>query len=217
MHMNIGAPAMGVNPREPNALTTEVDLVALNARAVRTSVDVMAQATAADMDRPTPCAGWTLHGLLAHMTTQHYGFAAASRGEGDPALWKPRPLGDDPVEAYRVSAQHVLAAFAADGVLDQMFPLPEIDAGRPFPAMRAIGFHFIDYVVHSWDVARTLGITVGFEPELLDVALVVARAVPVGDARLAPGAAFAPEVSWSGGSRLDEIVAILGRSPAWPR
>jgi hypothetical protein len=38
-----------------------------------------------------------------------------------------------------------------------------------------------------------------------------------GDARLAPGAAFAPAVSWSGGSRLDQIVAILGRSPDWER
>ena len=36
-------------------------------------------------------------------------------------------------------------------------------------------------------------------------------------ARLAPGAAFAPAVSWSGGSRLDQIAAILGRSPDWER
>jgi hypothetical protein len=68
-------------------------------------------------------------------------------------------------------------------------------------------------VVHSWDVARTLHLPVRFEPALLDVALSVAEAVPGGDARLEPGAAFAPKVAWSGGSRLDQIVAILGRSP----
>jgi gas vesicle protein len=39
------------------------------------------QLTPADLTRPTPCAGWTLHGLLAHMTTQHYGFAAAAAGQ----------------------------------------------------------------------------------------------------------------------------------------
>ncbi|MBF8190086.1 hypothetical protein ITP53_31035 [Nonomuraea sp. K274] len=43
-----------------------------------------------------------------------------------------------------------------------------------------------------------------------------AKAVPGGKARLAPGAAFAPALAWQGGSRLDEIVAILGHSPDWP-
>lgn len=194
----------------------EADLVALDAQAVRISVELAGQARAADLSRPTPCAAWTLYGLLAHMATQHYGFAAASRGEGELALWKLRPLGDDPVGAYRASAEHVLAAFADDGVLDRMFPLPEFSSGTHFPALQAISFHFIDYVVHSWDLAKTLGVEVEFEPELLDVALVVAKAVPGDQARLAPGAAFAPEIELPGGSRLDEIVAILGRSPSWP-
>ena len=132
-------------------------------------------------------------------------------------VWKLRALGNNPVDTYRASADHVLAAFAADGVLDRMFPLPEFSADRPFSAAQAISFHFIDYVVHSWDVAKTLNVAVGFEPELLDAALTVASAAPGGDARLAPGAAFAPEVSWSGGGRLDEIVAILGRHPTWSR
>jgi uncharacterized protein (TIGR03086 family) len=196
---------------------TDVDLVALNAQAVRTSVDLVSRATAADLSKATPCAGWTLHGLLAHMTAQHYGFAAASRGDANPASWLLRSLGDDPVSAYRAAAEHVIAAFAAEGVLHRDFPLPEFTTDRTFPAAQAISFHFIDYVVHAWDVARTLGLPVHLEPSLLDVALDVAKAVPGGDARLAPGAAFGPEVALSGGSRLDEIVAILGRSPSWPR
>jgi uncharacterized protein (TIGR03086 family) len=203
--------------RTLNELATEADLVALNAQAVRTSVELVAQSRAADLSRPTPCVGWTLYGLLAHMTTQHYGFAAASRGEGDLALWKLRSLEDDPVGTYRASAEHVQAAFAGDGVLDRMFPLPEFGSAIPFSAAQAISFHFIDYVVHSWDLAKTLGIKVEFEPALLDVALVVAKAVPGGKARLAPGAAFAPEVTWSGAPPLDEIIAILGRSPSWPQ
>ncbi|GAA2408732.1 TIGR03086 family metal-binding protein [Nonomuraea africana] len=192
------------------------DYVALDAQAVRTSIELAARARTADLSRQTPCVGWTLYGLLAHMTTQHVGFAAASRGEGDLAWWKLRSLEDDPVGTYRASAEHVLAAFAADGVLDRLFPLPEFGGGHAFPAEQAISFHFIDYVVHSWDLAKTLGVEVEFEPELLEAALGVAKAVPGGKVRLAPGAAFAPEVAWTGGSRLDEIVAILGRSPSWP-
>jgi Mycothiol maleylpyruvate isomerase N-terminal domain len=42
------------------------DIVGLDARAVRASVRVVSQASAADMARPTPCADWTLTDLPAH-------------------------------------------------------------------------------------------------------------------------------------------------------
>ena len=112
----------------------------------------------------------------------------------------------------------MLAAFAAPGVLDREFLLPEIAAGVAFPARQAIGFHLVDYVAHSWDVARTLGLPLDLDPGLLDAALRVARAVPGGAARAEPGAAFGPVVEWpggAGGSALDQIVALLGRSPGW--
>ena len=192
-----------------------IDFVSLDAQAVRASVDLVAQMTQQDLERPTPCADWTLHGLLRHMIAQHHGFAAAAGGDGDLERWRIRPLGEDPVAAYRAAAECVLTAFAGDGVLDRDFPLPEIKQGLLFPARQAISFHFVDYVVHSWDVARTLDVPVDLDPALLDVALTVAEAVPGGDARVAPGAAFAPPVAWSGGSRLDQVVAILGRWPGW--
>jgi uncharacterized protein (TIGR03086 family) len=193
-------------------------VVALDARAVRASVDLVAQATAGDLARPTPCADWTVHGLLRHMIAQHYGFAAAAGGDGDLARWTLRPLGPDPVAAYRAAAEHVLGAFAADGALDREFPLPEFKIGLMFAARQAISFHFVDYVVHSWDVARTLGLPLELDPDLLNAALRVARAVPGGAARTAPGAAFGPAVECTGeagGSPLDQIVALLGRSPGW--
>jgi uncharacterized protein (TIGR03086 family) len=91
----------------------------------------------------------------------------------------------------------------------------EISA-RPFPAAQAISFHFVDYVVHSWDVAKAVNVPAIVNPGILPAALAVARAVPGGKARLIPGAAFAPAVPWPGGSVLDQIVALLGRSPDWP-
>ncbi|MFQ6324742.1 TIGR03086 family metal-binding protein [Nocardia sp. CWNU-33] len=202
--------------RTLDAIGDGADLVALDAQAVRTSIELVSHVTTADLAKPTPCADWTLHGLLTHMIAQHYGFAAAVRGEGDPVLWKLRRLGDDPAEDYRVAAEHVIAAFAEDGVLERKFRLPEFTTDFEFSGAQAVSFHFIDYVVHSWDIARTLGRTVSFDDSLLTAALVVAEVVPSGAARLAPGAAFAPEVTWSGDSTLDDIVAILGRSPNWP-
>jgi uncharacterized protein (TIGR03086 family) len=196
-------------------MLTDLDVVALDAEAVRASVALVAHAAAADLALPTPCADWTLHGLITHMAAQHYGFAAASAGDGDPARWRTRRFGGDPVAAYRASAEAVLAAFRAEGVLDREFPLPEFAAGPAFPARQAISFHLVDYVAHSWDVARTLGLDVRFSPELLEAALGVALAVPDGDARHAPGAAFAPAVTRQGGPRLDQVVAALGRDPGW--
>jgi uncharacterized protein (TIGR03086 family) len=193
------------------------DIVAADAQAVRASIDLVTWATAADLARPTPCADWTLHGLLRHMIAQHYGFAAASGGDGDLTRWQLPPLGEDPAAAYRAAAECALAAFAADGVLERDFPLPEFTRGLMFPARQAISFHFVDYVAHSWDVARTLDLHVHLDPALLDLALQVAQAVPGGGARLEPAAPFAPQVTWSGGSRLDQIVALLGRSPDWQR
>ena len=194
-----------------------IDIVELDAQGVRVSVELVAHARPADMTRPTPCEDWTLHGLISHMATQHYGFAAAAAGDGDPAAWRPPRLGSDPVADYRASAEAVLSAFSAAGILDRQFPLPEVSVGPIVPAGQAVSFHFVNYVVHSWDVARTLGLDVRFTPGLLEAALRIAEAVPDGETRLAPGSVFAPAVPWQGGPPLDQIVAILGRSPDWKR
>jgi uncharacterized protein (TIGR03086 family) len=190
----------------------------LDRRAVQASVNVVSHARADDLARATPCAGWDLADLLAHMTTQHYGFAAAAEGRGDPELWRTRPAGDDPVQDYTTSADVVVAAFADDAVADRQLSLPEISTDVTFPAGQAISFHFIDYVVHGWDVARTLGIPLVLDADVLEAGLAVAAKVPGGDRRLAAGAAFAPSVQApDDGEPIDLIVAMLGRSPSWQR
>ncbi|MFF4288851.1 TIGR03086 family metal-binding protein [Streptomyces sp. NPDC001633] len=194
-----------------------VRLRRLHAQAVRDSVALVRRIRSDDLDRPTPCAAWTLADLLAHMTAQHHGFAAAARGDGrDPAHWTVRPLGPDPVAAYGAAAEQVIAAFAAVDHPDRACHLPEFTTARTFPARRAIGFHLIDYVVHSWDVARTLGLGHDPGPELLRAALPIARAVPDDDSRLAPGSAFRPGLPVDDtAGELDHILALLGRSPSW--
>ncbi|MFE7540738.1 TIGR03086 family metal-binding protein [Streptomyces platensis] len=197
--------------------TDFADLRRLHAQAVRDSVTLVRRVTSGDLSRPTPCSTWTLADLLAHMTAQHHGFAAAARGEGqESAHWAVRPLGTDPVGEYTVAAEKVIAAFAAVEGPDRAFALPEFSAGRTFRAARAIGFHLIDYVVHSWDVARTLGLAYTPAPELLRAALPIARAVPDDESRLAPGSAFRPGLTaGADADTLERILTALGRTPHW--
>ena len=194
------------------------DIRELNSRAVKASVELVSRVTPDDLGRPTPCSQWSLGELLAHMTVQHRGFAAAAAGRGaDPRVWQAGSPVTDPVGGYAEAAAAVLAAFAGEGAGDRQFTLPEIAVGITFPGRQAMAFHFVDYVVHGWDVARSLG--AGFEPdpEVLTVALEVARAVPDGQSRLEPGSAFRPPVAAPAqAGALDQIVALLGRSPAWP-
>lgn len=192
-----------------------INLLEADAAATRRSVEVVARLAPSDLDRPTPCAGWDLRALLAHMTVQHRGFAASAAGRGaDPAVWRPTPA-PDPVAAYAAAADGVMTAFATPGVLDRDFVLPEIPRAPSFPGRIAVGFHLVDYVVHGWDVARTLGLPYTVDAEVLAATLPIARAVPDGPGRLAPGAAFAPGLSLpADADPLDEILRRLGRDPS---
>ncbi|MEU0881407.1 TIGR03086 family metal-binding protein [Lentzea sp. NPDC005914] len=193
------------------------ELLARHRAVVQDSVTIVSKVQADDLGRPTPCAEWTLGDLLAHMTVQHRGFAAAARGRGsDLATWQVQPF--DRVADYADAAEDVLTAFAEPGVPDRVFELPEFQPVSRFPAAMAIGFHLIDYVVHGWDVARSLGLDYQLPPDVAATALRIALAVPDGDGRLEPGAAFAPALAaGEDADPLHRILTALGRSPEWPR
>ncbi|MFF0492820.1 TIGR03086 family metal-binding protein [Nocardia sp. NPDC003482] len=194
------------------------DIRDLNRRAVDYSVEIVAHAKPDDLDRPTPCSAWNLRDLLSHMTAQHRGFAAAARGEGaDLAVWQPTPLGDDPVADYAAAATEVTTAYASPDVLTRDFALPEFAEGFTAPGHQAIGFHFIDYVVHGWDVARALDLDYHLPPALADEALRIALAVPDNEYRHIPNAPFAPALPTpTPADPLTRILTALGRSPHWP-
>lgn len=184
---------------------TVSDLRPADALAVRATVAVAARVTPADLGRPTPCAGWDLRALLDHMTAQHHEFAAAVAGDDQ---------GQDPA-GYAASAARVVDVFAAGGSLDRPVTVPSL-GGRPFPLRLVVAFHLVDFVVHGWDLARTLGEPWELPPPVLQAALAIARAVPDDDRRTRPGAAFAPAVPTTpGADTMDEILTRLGRSPTW--
>lgn len=200
--------------------TIETDVRPLHRVAVLRSVDVVDAVRTSDLDRPTPCAGWTLGDLLAHMTVQHRGFAAAARGHGsDEAHWNVETVADavraDPAGTYTAAAHDVLDAFAADGITEATFALPEFGPDATFPGALAIGFHLVDYAVHGWDVAAALGAAYGLPDDVVAAVLPLVMAIPDGDFRDSPASPFDRAVNASAATDFDKVLLHLGRRPDW--
>ena len=188
--------------------------------AVCASIDIVDTVRSTDLDRPTPCEGWKLIDLLAHMTAQHRGFAAAARGLGaDLETWRVDSVIDavtsNPARAYSDAARDVLEAFAADGTAESQFAIPEFGEGAVFPGAMAMGFHFVDYVVHGWDVAASLGVPYELPAGVVAAALPLALAVPDGEFRTMDKAPFAPAVEPGGTDDFTRMLNHLGRRPDW--
>lgn len=190
-------------------------------KAVMATVDIVQRVSTSDLERPTPCGDWNLLELLAHMTAQHRGFAAAARGAGgDPVVWETSAVIDavaaDPAGSYAAAARELLTAIADDEALAVPFELPDFGKGAVFPFEQAIGFHFVDYVVHGWDVARAVRIPFSLPDNVIDAALVFGLQVPGGDYRAGASAPFGPALDQlPDGTGLDRLLRHLGRSPAW--
>jgi uncharacterized protein (TIGR03086 family) len=202
-------------------MLTNQDIRSFHRVAVLASVDIVDRVRPTDLQRATPCEGWNLMQLLAHMTVQHRGFAAAARGDGaDLAHWDAATVADavasDPAATYAAAAADVLEAFASDDVLEATFALPEFGPGAAVPGAQAIGFHFVDYAVHGWDVARAIDVPFTLPDEVISAVLPLVLAVPDGDFRIAPESPFARAIAAGEGvSDLDRALLHLGRSPAW--
>jgi uncharacterized protein (TIGR03086 family) len=191
-----------------------VDILDLDQRALAGAARIVAQVTPGQLAGPTPCQDWTLADLLAHMVAHNNGFAAAAAGApaGTPA-WDSTPLGDDPPAAFRQSAAQASAAFAAPGALSRQLELPGLGT---FGARTAISFHFVDYLIHGWDVARAIRVAPEPDPELVAAALSMVSRYPDSPEVRGPGAPFGPKLPVPDDAPpLDRLVGLLGRSPSW--
>jgi uncharacterized protein (TIGR03086 family) len=193
-------------------------LLELHHRTLTVSRDLVSRVAPDALGAPTPCADWDLGELLAHMTGQNHGFAAAADGPVTTTEdFRPRSVGADPAGIYSASVDRVLAAVAAEGATDRPWHLAEFSPRQDFPGQSALGFHLIDYVAHGWDVARAIGTDPVFDDEVLTTAVRIAEQVPDDPARRVPGAAFAPRRSSTDpdAGLLPTFLGLLGRDPAW--
>jgi uncharacterized protein (TIGR03086 family) len=97
---------------------------------------------------PAPCEGWTATDVVAHVSGNIAGIAAALTGT-EAAAFDP----DDPVGSWTSAKDRVLAAVETADLATEI-PGPF----GPMPAEQLIGrLVCTDVMVHTWDLARAVG------------------------------------------------------------
>ncbi|MCO1658742.1 TIGR03086 family metal-binding protein [Pseudonocardia humida] len=184
----------------------------LHRRALTQVGDLLAAVSPADLARPTPCAGWDLAQLLAHMIGQNHGFADAAESDVGIEAFADRPV-RDPAAQWAASATRVgdaLAAAVADG---RTVLLAEFAAFGRIPAPTLLGMHLLDTVVHGWDVATALDRPHRPDDELVAATLEIARTIPGGPTRTGPDATFGPIVPGEPDDPWELALHLVGRRP----
>ncbi len=124
-----------------------------------------------DWVRPTPCAGWTVRDLVAHVVAGNRISVIRLRGGTDDevaGLAGSDVLGDDAVGAYEWSAAASRAAFARPGALERTVTIGSLGE---IAAPRFLELRTADLGIHAWDLARAIGVDEWLDPELADAVL----------------------------------------------
>ncbi|MFE9744024.1 TIGR03086 family metal-binding protein [Saccharothrix saharensis] len=186
-----------------------MDLLDLNRSSLDLNLKLMADLDEAHLDLATPCAGWTVYELLRHQVESTLAFTASIRHEDVEA-----PASDDLTVAYRVATDAATEAFREDGALEREAEFPGYGLRR---GRELVVGHFVDNLVHAWDLCRALGVDSTLDTELATAAYRMARYFPNTPDVRGPGKAFALPVDVPEDAPItDRLVGLLGRSPRWP-
>lgn len=156
-------------------------------------------------DAPTPCEGWSVRDIVAHVVDTQRDFLAQQGLDAGPV-----PELTDPCAAWRAHLDHVRAVLGQDGVADR-----EYDGyfGRTTVSTTMTDFYGWDLVVHGSDVARATGQAWSIGED--EASALHATADGWGDALYSEGICAAPvEVAPDAGVT-DRLLARLGRDPHW--
>jgi uncharacterized protein (TIGR03086 family) len=157
---------------------------------------------------PTPCPEMDVRALMNHMVAGNQMFTTTARGEElDVGIFGEDLLGDDPVAAYRASADEALEAWKRPGVMDETLGFGGM------PGQLVVRLHVTEELVHGWDLARSTGQDATLDAAMSERALDAMHQVPT--QMLRSGRGFGTEVAVADDAPAGErLVAFLGRDPA---
>ncbi len=158
---------------------------------------------------PTPCRDWDVRLLLNHIIGGNYMCAeVAAGGRADSTGVMDDYTLPDPGSNYVASAEAVLAAWAAPGAMERRCHMSFGD----IPAPAAVSIHFLDIVVHGWDLARATGQDTTIDADLAAEALDISHGLLSPELR--ETGVFGPEIPISEDNPLhDRLAAFMGRRP----
>ena len=189
-------------------MTTEgrtTDPIALHEAALDATARIVARVRPEQLSAPTPCAGWDVRQLIEHLVEANLMFTqVVVDGDDGPAV----PAGD-PFQAYASSTDAVRRAWRQPGVLDREITGPF----GSLPGHVVVRMHFVDHLVHGWDLAKATGQDTVIDSTLATAAYEEMTAALDASSR-GPGLPFGDEVECSPDAPVHErLVAFLGRRP----
>jgi uncharacterized protein (TIGR03086 family) len=181
-------------------------------RACDSTGTVLAALRPADLDRPTPCASWTVRDVVNHVLGGTGFFAELAEtgmvadGDEDPDF-----TAGDFNGTFRSQASRLVAAFSAPGAMDRILAMPFGGMPGSIVVWIAAG----DIFTHGWDLARATGQPSDLDPELaaqllaqIEKLLPDSMRGPEGEAPFGPRAEAAASAPAA-----DRLAAFEGRQP----
>ena len=164
-----------------------------------------------DWGRPTPCSEWSVHDLVNHVVAVARLYVllldGCTRERANEEL-AVDALGDDPLGAFESHTTALAAAFRRPGALEASCAHPLGDS----TGLSLLRGRAGDVALHSWDLARALGVDEQLDARLVDHTLEVF--IPNAERFVAAGA-VAPPTGATDRSvpPLIRLLRLAGRTP----
>jgi uncharacterized protein (TIGR03086 family) len=156
-----------------------------------------------DRSIPSPCAGWSLADLLAHMDDGLDAFLEAAGGAVRVPAEVPRGPSTD-LDLLQRKACHLLGVWSAPTP-------PQVLVGdRLVPAGLLVSAAALEITVHGWDVGQATGACDELPDELARALMPVAHAVVLPEDR--PGRFAKPRVTHPDAGSGEVLLGFLGRA-----
>lgn len=177
-------------------------------RALQGFGDVVAQASIDSWSAQSPCSEWTARHVVGHVIAVQHAIAATINGTRPPMNPMKEPdrfAGDDPAATWLDAAATVRAAIAGSDITDQVVTMWRGE----MTVDDMLGYNIGDTTIHTWDLARAIGVDDSLDAELVHAALELYE--PIADSMRGP-AVFADLVEVdTAADPQTRLLALVGR------
>jgi uncharacterized protein (TIGR03086 family) len=148
-------------------MTTDPDIHALDAAALAVLGCDVETITTTELHLPTPCAGWNVKDLIDHMNTEHQAILEPLLGPSAPEA--------DSCAAFATATGRWIGAFGLRDASPPTIWVPKF--GVALPADAVLHVHFMDMIVHRWDLSQARATPFTVSDDWLDIALAFASSI----------------------------------------